>query len=72
VSYHPTPPEKIRIHSTWDIGIEETRGAPRPWIFERKEARRRQRALALARIRTLLGKVTLSRSKEVNGPRTPP
>jgi len=60
VPYQPTPPEKIRILPTWDIGIEETRGAPRPWIFEREEARRRRRALALGRIRELLQKVTLS------------
>jgi hypothetical protein len=58
MSYHPAPPEKIKTLPTWEIGIEETRGAPRPWIFNREEARRR-RAHTPSRIRRLLAKVTL-------------
>ncbi len=62
MAYSPTPPEKFKKLRAWDIGIEETRGAPRPWIFEREEARRRRRALALARFRERLAKFMPSRT----------
>lgn len=57
--YYPTPPEKIATLSVGEIGIEETRGAPRPWIFEREKARRRRRAEVASRIRELFTKIVL-------------
>jgi hypothetical protein len=59
MSYHPAPPEKITTLSVGEIGIEETRGAPRPWIFEREQARRRRRAHTASRIRGLFAKIAL-------------
>jgi hypothetical protein len=41
---------------TWEIGIEETRGAPRPWIFN-AEAARRHRLEHPSLIRRLFAKV---------------
>jgi len=41
---------------TWEIGIEETRGAPRPWIFN-AEAARRHRLEHPSLIRRLLAKI---------------
>ncbi|MGC2374289.1 MAG: hypothetical protein WA484_10485 [Solirubrobacteraceae bacterium] len=55
----PRPSELIYTPPASKVGIEETRGSPRPWIFEREEARRHRRALALSRVRKLLGKLTL-------------
>lgn len=60
MSYHPAPPDEIKDLPVAEIGIEQTRGAPRPWIFYREEARRRRRREHLSRIRRFLAKVSPS------------
>jgi hypothetical protein len=59
MAYSPTPPERIKRLPTWEIGIEQTRGAPRPWIFNR-DAARRHRLEHPSRIRRILSKLTFS------------
>jgi hypothetical protein len=39
MSYKPTPYEEIEGLPPWEIGIEQTRGAPRPWIWNAEAAR---------------------------------
>lgn len=63
MTYSPTPLEKIKDLPAWEIGIEETRGAPRPWIFNAEEARRR-RIEHPSRIRKLLIKLAPSRATQ--------
>jgi len=56
----PLPSERIGTLPTWEIGIEETRGAPRPWIFN-AEAARRHRLEHPSLLRRLFAKVMPSR-----------
>jgi hypothetical protein len=35
----PPPADEIYVPPTWKIGIEQTRGAPRPWIWNAEAAR---------------------------------
>jgi len=59
MQYKPTPPEKIERLPSWEIGIEETRGAPRPWIWNAEAARqhRLEHPSALRRLLIKLGLV---------------
>jgi len=61
MTYAPVPPEKLKGLPPWEIGIEETRGAPRPWIFI-AEAARRHRLEHPSLIRRILAKVMPSRA----------
>jgi hypothetical protein len=63
MTYSPTPLEKIKELPAWEIGIEETRGAPRPWIFN-AEAARRHREQRPGRIRRLFAKLAPSRRQQ--------
>lgn len=58
VTYSPTPLEKIKELPAWEIGIEQTRGAPRPWIFN-AEAARRHRLEHPSYVRKLLARLGL-------------
>jgi hypothetical protein len=57
----PRPSELIYTPPAWKVGIEETRGAPRPWIFNREEARH-YRLEHPSRIRRLPAKLAPSRT----------
>ncbi len=56
--YTPTPPEKVKRLPTWEIGIEQTHGAPRPWIWN-AEAARQHRLEHPSPLRRLLIKLGL-------------
>jgi len=52
------PSDDVPRLPIWKIGIEQTRGAPRPWIFNEEEARR-HRELHPSLLRRMLMKLGL-------------